>query len=286
MRRNVAFCCLQPASMSIRLKSTTKFATFSSDESDRVVLARAIRAVTDNEVRLADAVAQLKMLSGSMLTSLDEQIDTKKKEFEEHLYKQEQRLKDEEIKLRQGLKEKQLEGATAVLAELQMVAVKKEDYEKTLQELSKVKSELDQRIQKAADEEREKAKLALDTAVLSQELKHKADMAQLKAASEQSAFQVKTLHELALKWAVLSLHFWRFCRFISSFCIYCCFFMLFVCLLFYIVFEVYMFLYICFSILQDVLQGNFGFFEPVFPVSPFPGVHPPFSLLYCVQGRK
>ena len=176
-------------------KTATTTVKVNANDSDRLQLAQAINNLVVRGETFSAALEELANFSKQRLVDLDLKIESKKQEYQDLTAKLENQYKDTEIKLRQNLQESKLSAAKEVLADLNMVAVSQNEYNKLTDELEDIKASYTTNLTKAVQDERENSKKELQQAINNKTLAHTAEIASLKAQTEQQVKEIAVLKE-------------------------------------------------------------------------------------------
>lgn len=159
--------------------------SIAKSSSERLQLAQSIAKITSTQDSFAKAVEQMKDFSTEMLKNLDLEIDTKREELQRLENEFNNRMKDEQIKAEQALREFKYRGALEILKETDEVAINSEELAQLREKVSSADQRLQGELEKLRKEEKSSAQAAMSAALTNMNLTHKAEIAKITAENEQ-----------------------------------------------------------------------------------------------------
>lgn len=186
-------------------KKPTVVVKGSLNDSDRLQLAQAINNLAVKSDSFISALTELSKFDKERLQSIDMQLESKKKEFQdetERLQYDYSKLKinlenehaDAKIKFQQNLQSHKMETITKYCNELNMTLIEKDKLQSLRVELDTLKEKCNDEREEALNQERIRSKTELNNSVKTLQLEHKAEIASLSSQVNQQVKEIEVLN--------------------------------------------------------------------------------------------
>lgn len=178
----------------------------SPSDSDRLQLAQAINNLAVKSDSIISALSELSKFDKERLQSIDMQLESKKKEYQDETEKLqydytklkvnlENEFADSKIKLQQNLHSHKVETINKLLSEMGMTMIETVKLQALRNDLDNIKDKLESEHEEELDNERSKAKAELANTVKTSQLEHKAALAELTSQVNQQVKEISVLND-------------------------------------------------------------------------------------------